>query len=130
MRLVNRHAKNTASPRTPKQWHTSTCQAGPPRLSDAAEPPAWREGLFNSVDQIPREPRVGWLALSVSLLNRGVATRELDHARFSGREPFLNWLSEREPVALVGTSILVYRLTPADILNWNTTAESARGDWK
>lgn len=91
------------------------------RLSDAAEPPHWNDEFFNSVDQIPQEPHVGTFAISVSLLNRGIATREHPHQRFARVERYLAWVAQRQPVALVGTSILIYRITSEDVLEWPIT---------
>lgn len=87
-------------------------------LSSDSSPPQFVDGRLDAASQVPEQPSIGYFAIGVSLLNRGTATRDFDHGRFANSQQFLNWLRDRPPEALVGTSILVFRFSPTDVEDW------------
>ena len=74
---------------------------------------------------LPQEPFVGFLAISVTILNRFSADRPRSLPMAYGDERrFLRWVKSRQtPIAMVGTSILIYRFDEGDLARWRSWAE-------
>lgn len=95
-------------------------------VDDNAKPTAtdaWP--MFVPSLEIPVAPDIGYLAISVTLLNRGAAATRADQSLFAPARHYLRWLKEtRHPMAMIGTSILVYHLTERDEREWETAKQS------
>ncbi|MGH7140889.1 MAG: hypothetical protein ACREHD_34595, partial [Pirellulales bacterium] len=71
---------------------------------------------MGAVPRVPCGPAAGYLAVSVTLLNRMGAA---DRGPQAGPEaPFCRWLKRRSPVALIGSSIVIYQFSRQDIEHW------------
>ncbi|MCL6503649.1 MAG: hypothetical protein K6T86_13275 [Pirellulales bacterium] len=75
--------------------------------------------LIWSLPQLPSEPAPGWLAVSVTVVNRLAATSASDTRGITGVQGFCRWLRQRPPSEMAGTSILIYHITEADIADWH-----------
>lgn len=96
-----------------------------PRLADDFEFLTDKElSSMGPLEVIPEHPEPGYLAISVTHLNRGAALSEQPHDVFAAKRPFLRWLKQtRTPLAFLGTSILIDRLTDEDATDWSRSQE-------
>jgi hypothetical protein len=126
-----------------RQWQAAHPEARPMRVAlfSALSPPypgliddtpnrddgtmlRWR---LSSMPRVPTVPLQGYLAVSVTLLNRTAAGMP----RPSGRTPeerFCRWLKARRPLALVGSSILIFHFSSDDVKAWAQISGGKIGD--
>ena len=90
---------------------------GPDRMPGPASLP---------VDRVPTEPHVGYLAVSATILNMVAAEGDSMVCNTRMRD-FCRWVRAREPVAMVGTSILIYRFSVEDVRQWHAARGGERG---
>lgn len=80
--------------------------------------------VVSSMPRVPRAPVEGYLAISVTLLNR-IAADGLKRADSSAEAAFCRWLKARPPLAMIGSSILIFYFSAADVQAWSRRAIAA-----
>jgi hypothetical protein len=75
-------------------------------------------GQHGTFDRIPVHPSPGFLAISVTMLNRGAARNDV---LLEPSPDFCRQLAERRPIGWAGSSIRIYHFSDEEVRRWQGT---------